>query len=177
MKLTVYNTGMSGFEVEGDITLTTYDPRTDDFEIRLARNNIHMVTPLPCVNNDSWSWLKEYPIQSLELDGLEIYPVWSFDIHGNETDLNTFQTVTITNDEIILSVHAGGTQIEVFNRNLPYIDKQTGEKDSRTWQERERDGNTLLRAYEQNPDNFSEKISQWVDKGLDANDIAKKLFE
>lgn len=177
MKLTVYNTGMSGFEVEGDITLTKYDKRTNDFEIRLVRNNIHMVAPLPCVNNDSWEWLKEYPIQSLELDDLEIYPVWSFDIHGNETDLNTFQTVTITDDEIIISVQAGGTHIEVFNRNLPYIDKQTGKKDNRTWQERERDAKDSMQAYKQNPVNPDEKLSRWANKGLDANDIAKKLFE
>lgn len=174
MKLTIYDTGMSGFEIEGDMTLTKHDHRTDDFELRLARNTIHMVRPLPCVNNDSWEWLKDYPIQSLELDDLEIYPVWSFDIHGNETDLNKFQTVTITDDEIILSVHAGGTHIEVFNRNLPYIDKQTGKEDNSTWQEREHDVEALLQTYTHNPE---DTVSRWADEGLDANDIAKKLFE
>lgn len=177
MKLTVYNTGMSGFDVEGDITLTKYNPRTDDFEIRLTRNGLRMLSPSPNEHNGNWDWLKDYPIQSLELDDLEIYPVWSFDKYGNETDVNTYQTVTITDKEIILSVHAGGTHIEVFNRHLPYIDKKTGKTDSRTWQERDRDITALLQTYSQNLDNPDKKVSQWADEGLDVNDIAKKLFE
>lgn len=178
MKLTVYNTGMSGFEVEGEITLTQHNTKTDDFEIRLERKKIHMVSSLPYVtNNDDWTWLKTYPIDSLELDSLTIQPVWSFNQYGEETDLNAFQTVTITDNEIILSVQAGGTHVDVFNRNLPYIDRQTGKEDNRTWQERERDTQNLMKAFNQNPVNPNQTIEKWGDSGMDANDVAKKLFE
>jgi len=178
MKLAVYDTGMSGFEVEGDITLTTYDPRTDDFEIQIVRKNLHMVTSLPCVNDDdNWDWLHEYPIQSLELDGLEIQPVWSFNKYGEESDLNRFQTVTVTDDVIVIAVHAGGTHIDVFNRNLPYIDRRTGNNDYRTWQQREQDTKTLTQSDNHMSINPNEKLTKWDNHSLDANDIAKTLFE
>lgn len=178
MKLTVYDTGMSGFEVEGDITLTAYDQRTDDFEIRIARKNIQMASSLPGVaNSDEWEWLKDYPIQSLELDGFDIEPVWSYNKYGEESDMNRFQTVTVTEDEIIIAVRAGGTHIEVFNNNLPYINRHTGKEDYRTWQERENDTQSLKQSDNRNPVDPQTKLEKWRNDGLDANDIAKKLFE
>lgn len=178
--ITIWDTGSSGLKIKGDIQLVKHDTRTDDFEIRINRKHMHVVFP-DTLDND-WAWLHGYPIESIEFakseqDTIELYPTWSYTKYGTESSMNQFQKITLTDDEIVLSVEAGGTPIEVFDRSLPYIDKKTEKKDYRTWNEREAYDEQLDKEFKASDFDPEKQVNKWFKQGLDENDIAKQIFE
>lgn len=132
MRIELFDNGLSGCVIEGDIILSSYDERTQDFELIMKRNGLRVTQPVnnASLNNvdnvDKWGWLKSYPIESIIIGDNIITPTWKPNIFGELADENAFQQVKLLDDTIQLSVHANGTPEEVYNRYNPYVDRKTG---------------------------------------------------
>lgn len=127
-KLTLWTDGFDMATIEGDIKLTKYNKITNDFELKLRKSNIKLIEPSTLVfvnETDQLSWLQDLPITEIEIDGLCIYPVWKPNKYGEPADTNAFQNVSIDDDTIIISVNAGGTEKDVFERYNPYLIRGT----------------------------------------------------
>lgn len=124
-KITLWSDGFDGATLVGNITLTKYNNKTNDFELVLQKDCLELVEPTTLVfaepnENKPWEWLKDFPIQELDIDNITIKPVWKPNRYGKHADTNEFQNVSINDDEIRIVVNAGGTEREVFDRYNPY---------------------------------------------------------
>ena len=119
-KITLWSTGLDYISFTGDIELSMFDKRTNDFEIRMKLNTLQQEGPSFKSEKPLVNVLQEFPIQSLEYEGYNIIPVWKPNRYGEPADNNEYQSVESDNGYLILSVHANGTAKEVFERNTPY---------------------------------------------------------
>ena len=129
MKIELFDTGLSGCTIEGDITLSKYDKRTQDFELIMERNGLCIIEPTDNIQEngvDEWAWLSTYPIESIIIQEQTIIPTWKPNRFGEQADENAFQQVKLMDDKVILSVQANGTPKEVYDRYNPYISHETG---------------------------------------------------
>ncbi|WP_203641145.1 hypothetical protein [Levilactobacillus andaensis] len=122
-KLTLWDNGITGLTFTGEIALSAFDPRTQDFTLQIKRHGLHL--PMNFKPTD----LPEFSIARLDLNGQTIIPTWRPNRYGQPADDNAFQMVTITHDLIIIQVDAKGTPEEVFDRYNPYeVVGQPGQK-------------------------------------------------
>ncbi|MFC6165685.1 hypothetical protein ACFP3T_13530 [Lactiplantibacillus dongliensis] len=132
-KLTLWDNGVTGLTFTGAITLTAFDPHTQDFTLQLQRHGLQSQLPAKFKLTD----LPTFSIARLDLDGQTILPTWRPNRYGQPADDNAFQTVTLTHDLIIIQVDAKGTPESVFDRYTPYeVVGQSGRKQLLDYQQR-----------------------------------------
>lgn len=125
-KVEIWTDGLAGAIFHGEIALLFHDLKTNDFILSMKKKGLQVETIecfFPEENMDfqeDFSWLKEFPIQFIKIFDKEIWPVWKPNRYGEPADFNAFQNVEITNEEVIISVLAKGTEEEVFKRYNPY---------------------------------------------------------
>lgn len=118
-KLILWDDGVNGIELEGDINLVTHDRRVDDFKLQFDPRNTTVVHSSINPGND-WMWLNDFAIEALRYNNLLIVPVWKPNRYGQRADTNAFQHVVISPTSIEISVVANGDAKEVFDRYNPY---------------------------------------------------------
>lgn len=127
-ELTLWDDSLNGPVIfRGDIVLTQYDPRTNDFVITMQRAGLTIEDdqagqgqPRPYITDDD-EWLGEWTnIQTLEFEDKHITPVWQPNRFGEPADHNVFYQVVPSPETVVLQAQAGGTAEEVFERGNPY---------------------------------------------------------
>ncbi|MFC6289559.1 hypothetical protein [Levilactobacillus angrenensis] len=120
-KCRLWDDGDTALTITGQLALTAVDPRTQDFTLQMQRHGLTSRDPLHQLSTTELiKQLTDFPLTMIEIGPYTLYPTWKPNRYGQPADTNAFQSVTVTNDLIILQINAQGTPQEVFERNNPY---------------------------------------------------------
>lgn len=115
-ELTMWDDGFNGPVIfRGEIALTQYEPRTDDFLITMQRTGLTVeddrdgqTTARRYLPADD-EWLGEWTnVQTLEFEDKNITPAWRPNRYGEPADFNAFYHVMPSAETVVLQAAGWG---------------------------------------------------------------------